>query len=159
MNLNYDWRMVDIVQPDVRSRMMSGIRGTDTRPELLLRKGLHSKGFRYRLHDKSLPGKPDLVFPKYNAVVFMNGCFWHGHGCHLFKWPKSRKQFWRDKITATMERDKRNIIILKKLGWRTGQIWECALKGKREIPLEYVFQDCAKWLKGSVIKLEIQGDA
>ena len=91
--------MADVVDRKTRSRMMSGIRGKNTRPELLIRKGLHARGFRFRLHDKRLPGKPDLVLPKYSAVIFVHGCFWHGHDCHLFKWPQSRREFWRKKIT------------------------------------------------------------
>src|SRR3546814_10547828 len=90
--------MADVVSIDVRSRMMSGIRSTNTKPEMILRRGLHAAGFRFRLHDRRLPGKPDLVFPRYSAVLFAHGCFWHGHNCHLFRLPATRTDFWAAKI-------------------------------------------------------------
>ena len=121
--------MVDVVDRQTRSRMMSGIRGTNTKPELMVRKSLHSRGFRYRLHTKGIPGKPDLVLPKYRTVIFVHGCFWHRHDCTLFKWPKTRETFWRDKLTKNTERDKRNVAALLSDGWRVLVIWECALKG------------------------------
>lgn len=120
--------MVDVVSPEVRSRMMSGIRGKDTKPEMIVRKGLHSMGFRYRLHDKKLPGKPDLVLPKYNAVVFVHGCFWHHHDCRFFKWPKTRPEFWREKIERNVERDLSVVKRLRTIGFRTFIVWECALR-------------------------------
>src|SRR3954470_16295918 len=91
-------RMADVVSSGVRSRMMAGIRGTNTAPEMILRRALHAEGFRYRLHDRRLPGKPDMVFPRHHAVIFAHGCFWHGHDCHLFKWPSTRPEFWQTKI-------------------------------------------------------------
>ena len=115
--------MVDVVDRKTRSRMMSGIRGKNTRPELLIRKGLHARGFRFRLHDKRLPGKPDLVLPKYSAVIFVHGCFWHGHDCHLFKWPQSRREFWRKKITRNKVKDAESYVSLKKEGWYILTIW------------------------------------
>lgn len=121
--------MVDVVDRQTRSRMMSGIRGTNTKPELMVRKSLHSRGFRYRLHAKDIPGKPDLVLPKYRTVIFVHGCFWHRHDCTLFRWPKTREAFWRDKLTKNTERDKRNVATLLSEGWRVLVIWECALKG------------------------------
>ena len=137
--------------------MMSGIRGRDTKPELALRKGLHAMGFRYKLHDKSLLGKPDLVFPRYGAVVFVDGCFWHGHDCHLFKWPKSREDFWREKIMANIERDKLVSRLLKDHGWRVLRVWECALKGKTAIGLDRVLNDSALWLKSQEQEKDIRG--
>lgn len=139
--------MIDVVSPEVRSRMMSGIKGTNTRPELLLRSGLHAKGFRYRLHVKGLPGKPDLVFPKYNAVIFAHGCFWHGHNCHLFKWPQSRKKFWRSKIERNQFVDRRSFNQLIDNGWRVGIVWECATKGKHKRSANEIIDKCAKWLR------------
>ena len=136
---------------------MSGIRGRDTKPELLLRKGLHAMGFRYKLHDKSLPGKPDLVFPRYRAVILANGCFWHGHDCHLFKWPKSREEFWRDKISANRERDRRVARSLMDQGWRVLRVWECALKGRTCIGLDAVLEYSALWLKGQEQEKDIRG--
>jgi DNA mismatch endonuclease, patch repair protein len=126
--------------------MMSGIRGKNTRPELLIRKGLHARGFRFRLHDSRLPGKPDLVLPKYNAVIFVHGCFWHGHDCHLFKWPKSRREFWRTKITRNRAKDADSYARLKEADWYILTIWECALKGRTRRPLEKVLAIAADWL-------------
>lgn len=137
--------------------MMSGIRGKDTKPELVIRKKLHALGFRYKLHDKKLPGKPDLVFPKYNAVIFVNGCFWHGHNCHLFKWPTSREEFWRNKITRTKEKDKENIEVLLKDGWRVLQIWECAIKGKTRLAIDDIIEITVSWLRSSQNQLDIEG--
>src|SRR4051812_579368 len=104
--------MADVVSSVVRSRMMSGIRTKDTRPELVLRRLLHAKGFRFRLH-QDIPGRPDLVFGKRRAVIFVHGCFWHRHECKIFKWPKTRVEFWRGKIDGNAERDKRNIARLQ----------------------------------------------
>ena len=139
--------MVDVVDKKTRSRMMSGIRGKDTIPELLIRKALFAKGFRYRLHDRRLPGKPDLVFPKYDAVIFIHGCFWHGHDCHLFKWPSTRPEFWKNKINRNREVDERNYKKIKEDGWRILTIWECAIKGKTRLSLEKIVDASEKWLK------------
>lgn len=149
--------MADIVTAEVRSRMMSGIRGTNTKPELLLRKGLHAIGFRFRLHDRSLPGKPDIVLPRYKAVIFAHGCFWHGHDCHLFKWPSTRPEFWQAKIGRNRAVDERTDAALKEAGWRQAIVWECALKGKTRLPLEEVIQSCAEWLRSDRPRLEIRG--
>ena len=102
--------MVDVVSKEKRSKMMSGIRYKDTKPEIIIRKALHAKGFRYSLHNNKLPGKPDIVLPKYNAIIFIHGCFWHQHNCHLFKWPSTRPEFWQNKISGNKERDKQNIL-------------------------------------------------
>ncbi|MDV4164399.1 very short patch repair endonuclease [Rhizobium leguminosarum] len=149
--------MADIVTAEVRSRMMSGIRGTNTKPELLLRKGLHALGFRFRLHDRSLPGKPDIVLPRYKAVIFAHGCFWHGHDCHMFKWPSTRRDFWQAKIARNRAVDERTDAALAEAGWRQAIVWECALKGKTRLPLEDVIQSCAEWLKSDRPRLEIRG--
>ncbi len=122
--------MTDVVDKATRSRMMSGICGKDTKPEIIIRKGLHKSGFRFRLHDKTLPGKPDLVLKKYNAVIFINGCFWHGHDCPAGKLPETNKKFWEEKIAGNVERDKRNKAELEKLGWKVITIWQCELKNK-----------------------------
>lgn len=122
--------MVDVVDKATRSRMMSGIRSKNTKPEKLIRSALHRHGFRFRLNQTSLPGKPDLVFRKYRAVIFIHGCFWHGHNCDLFKWPSSNSAFWRNKIERNRANDIEVIAALKKSGWRVMVIWECALKGK-----------------------------
>ncbi|RVN54219.1 very short patch repair endonuclease [Sinorhizobium meliloti] len=149
--------MVDIVTAEIRSRMMSGIRGSNTKPELLLRKGLHALGFRFRLHDRSLPGKPDIVLPRYKAVIFAHGCFWHGHDCHLFKWPSTRPEFWQTKIARNRAVDERTDAALAEAGWRQAIVWECALKGKTRLPLEEVILACAEWLKSERPRLEIRG--
>jgi DNA mismatch endonuclease, patch repair protein len=149
--------MVDVVSAEVRSRMMSGIRGKDTKPEMTLRSGLHRAGFRFRLHDRTLPGNPDMVFPRWHAVVFAHGCFWHGHHCHLFKWPKSREEFWRTKIVRNRDVDASSAAALRKRGWRRGVVWECALKGRTRLPPGEVVAACAAWLRSDAPSLEIRG--
>ena len=149
--------MADIVSKKKRSMMMSGIQGKDTKPELKIRSALHKLGYRYKLHDKHLPGKPDLVFPKYKAVIFINGCFWHLHDCHLFKWPSTRNEFWREKLTGNKERDENNLQILKEKGWRTLIIWECALKGKHKLSFNTTITSVSEWLKNFDHHIEITG--
>lgn len=149
--------MADIVPPAVRARMMSGIGGADTKPELILRRGLHRRGFRYRLHDRALPGRPDLVFPARRAVLFAHGCFWHGHECALFKWPSTRTEFWRGKITGNHARDARQVAELRALGWRVGLVWECALKGRDRQEPDVVLERCAIWLKSDAAEFEMRG--
>ena len=149
--------MTDVVDKKTRSRMMSGIQGKDTKPELIIRKGLFARGFRYLLHDKRLPGKPDLVLPKYNAVIFVHGCFWHAHGCILFKWPKTRKDFWREKISGNKVRDERNVKELVSKGWRVMQIWECSIKGPKRKDIDRILDRVEKWLVGKRRRGEISG--
>ncbi len=149
--------MADIVPADVRSRMMAGIRGKNTKPELQVRRALHAEGFRYRLHDAKLPGKPDMVFPKHRAAVFVHGCFWHGHNCHLFRLPASRSQFWQQKIQCNVERDHKTTGTLHHYGWRVGIVWECALKGKERLPAGEVVGALAEWLRGEAPDFEILG--
>ena len=108
-----------------RSRNMAAIGPKDTAPELIVRRFLHSHGFRFRLHRADLPGRPDIVLKKHRAVVMVNGCFWHHHGCKYSGWPKTRKEFWRAKIMATVSRDRRNVRDLRALGWRVIVVWEC----------------------------------
>ena len=122
--------MNDILVPEQCRALMSRIRGRNTKPELLLRHGLYNRGLRYRLHRADLPGKPDLVFPKYRAVVFVNGCFWHCHECPFFRWPKTRAAFWRTKIYRNKQRDRDVLAVLKTENWRTLVVRECALRGK-----------------------------
>jgi DNA mismatch endonuclease (patch repair protein) len=121
--------MVDVLTPEKRKFNMRRIRSKDTKPELLIRKALHARGLRYRLHDRSLPGKPDLVFKGYRIAVFVHGCFWHAHGCALSKLPGTRPDFWRDKLTMNAARDRAVVAALKEAGWRVLVIWECALRG------------------------------
>jgi len=123
--------MVDVVDKETRSRMMSGIRGKDTSPEFAVRRFLHAQGLRYRLHAKDLPGKPDLVFPKYGSVLFVNGCFWHRHrGCKFTTTPASNKDFWQKKFDDNVRRDRDAVKRLKIAGWRVLVIWECQINEK-----------------------------
>lgn len=149
--------MADVVSVAVRSRMMAGIRGKNTKPEMTIRRGLHARGFRYLLHDKRLPGKPDLVFPKHRAVIFVHGCFWHGHDCPLFKWPKTRKDFWRKKIERNREIDESAIAALEEAGWRCCVIWECSLKSPARLPIGGVLEHIVDWLGSSKRRLAIRG--
>ena len=137
----------DVLTPEQRSFVMSRIRSKDTKPEMLLRRGLHERGLRCRLHRADLPGKPDLVFPKYNAVVFVHGCFWHGHGCSLFKWPQTRSGFWKTKITHNIERDRKVRSEVRAAGWRMIVVWECALKGKYRRLLQDVLNDVENFVR------------
>jgi len=121
--------MTDVVDRATRSRMMAGIKGRDTKPEIVLRKALHARGLRYRLHCKVMPGRPDLVFPKFRAVVFIHGCFWHRHeGCRFATTPGTRPEFWAQKFAQNISRDQRAVAALSKIGWRTAIIWECGIK-------------------------------
>lgn len=138
--------MADIVSKGVRSRMMAGIRSKDTKPELTVRRGLHALGFRFRLHDKALPGRPDLVFPKYRAVIQIHGCYWHGHECAVGHLPADGGAYWGPKIAGNRERDARNEAALDALGWRQLTVWECALRGKARKPESAVISACAGWL-------------
>ena len=121
--------MADVHEPETRSYNMSRISGKDTKPEMIVRKFLHNSGFRYRLHVKELPGKPDLVLPKYNSVIFVHGCFWHAHeGCKYFKIPGTNTEFWKEKLYGNKERDENNKEILKSEGWKIITVWSCELK-------------------------------
>jgi DNA mismatch endonuclease (patch repair protein) len=140
--------MADVVDKATRSRMMAGIKGKDTKPEILIRSELHRRGFRFRKNVKDLPGKPDIVLPKYKAVIMVNGCFWHGHECHLFKWPATRPDFWREKISGNKERDLRNIKELDFLEWRVRVVWECDIKVKNNEELVLLLNSISGWIKG-----------
>lgn len=118
--------MTDIVDPATRSRMMSAIRGKDTCPEMLVRRYLHACGIRFRLHSRQLPGRPDIVLPRFRTVVFVHGCFWHRHpGCHLASTPATRAEFWAAKFSRNVERDRENASALTAMGWQVLTIWEC----------------------------------
>lgn len=122
---------MDKVSKEVRSKNMAAIKGKDTKPEILVRKFLFNKGFRYKLYDRSLPGTPDLVFPRYKTVLFIHGCFWHGHGgCKYFVIPQTRTEWWTIKISRNKKLDKKNVTKLRKLGWKVITIFECRLRPK-----------------------------
>ena len=147
--------MADNVEPTVRSRMMAGIRGSNTQPEILLRRLLHRQGFRFRLQVSELPGKPDIVLSRYHAVLFVHGCFWHGHDCPLFRLPKTRTDFWLEKINGNRQRDQNVEALLLSKGWRIGIVWECALRGMAENVLDNTAQRIGKWLQsGSSMRME-----
>lgn len=148
--------MVDVVDSATRSRMMAGIRSHNTKPEILIRSLLHRQGFRFRLHVRNLPGKPDIVFPRYRAVVFIHGCFWHGHDCPLFKWPGTRPEFWRRKIGQNQNNDLRARTALIAAGWRVGIVWECAIRGADK-DLESIIKRIADWLRGDAPFMEERG--
>lgn len=148
--------MADIVDRQTRSRMMSGIRGRNTKPEIIVRSLLHRSGFRFRLHVKDLPGRPDIVLPKYRAVVNVMGCFWHGHECDIFRWPSTREVFWRDKIRGNRKRDRTVNDQLHQAGWRTASIWECALRGKTVWDERRLSRTLSSWLKGKSRQLVIE---
>ena len=125
---------------------MRAIKSKNTRPEMIVRSGLHRRGLRFRIHPKELPGKPDLAFPRFGAVIFVHGCFWHGHNCPLFKIPATRADFWMSKITANQSRDIRDAAALSTLGWRVATVWECALKGRGKLPVQTVTDELVRWL-------------
>lgn len=120
--------MVDTVTREARSRMMGAVRGKNTQPELRVRRAIHAAGFRYRLHRDDLPGRPDIVLPRYRTIVFVHGCFWHGHDCSRGKLPSSNKAFWTKKISGNVRRDRTNYEALRGLGWTVVTIWQCNLE-------------------------------
>jgi DNA mismatch endonuclease, patch repair protein len=154
--------MVDIVDSATRSRMMSGIRGKNTLPEVLVRRALHAHGFRFGTKSTLLPGRPDVVLPRWKVAVFVHGCFWHWHGCPLSKVPASNRQFWQEKLESNVERDDLAVLVLVALGWRVATIWECALRGARaRASFDSAMDQLAAWIRspGDEPVLEISGDA
>jgi len=147
--------MADIVDKQTRSRMMSGIRSRNTRPEMLIRRGLHALGFRFRLHDRTLPGKPDLVFRKHHAVIMVNGCFWHAHNCSLFKLPSTRREWWKQKFARTRQRDREVLRGLEGCGFRVLRIWECSFRGPNSRTVEDVVSFAADWIQSDKPSHEI----
>ena len=149
--------MPDVVDRATRSRMMSGIRSTNTKPEIILRKALHRMGFRYTLHAKNVPGKPDMAFPSRKAAVFVNGCFWHGHDCRFFKQPQTRPEFWSAKIERNRVRDEVVREQLTSAGWRQLTVWECAIRGAGSDAPSKVATKIAEWLRSKSAVAEIRG--
>jgi DNA mismatch endonuclease (patch repair protein) len=134
---------------------MAAIRAKNTVPELKLRRALHKLGFRYRLHVKELPGKPDIVLPRYGAVVFMHSCLFHKHLCRTFRWPQTRPHFWRTKIEGNAARDRRTEALLLRSGWRVGVVWECRLRGRGSKSLDEVSTLVARWLRSGRRRFEL----
>jgi DNA mismatch endonuclease, patch repair protein len=146
--------MADIVSRQIRSAMMSGIRAKNTQPEITVRRYLHRRGFRYRLHDRSLPGAPDLVLPQYRAVIFVHGCFWHRHErCKDSVLPSSNREFWQLKLNGNKHRDRIAIEALLSAGWRVAVVWECSI---RRIPEPRVLVNVERWLRGRRKQLELR---
>lgn len=137
----------DVLTPEQRSRCMSNIKSKNTKPELKIAQALLERGFQFRTHDNTLPGKPDFVVPEFGAVIFVHGCFWHCHKCHLFKWPTSRPEFWRSKLARNVVNDQRNERLLKEQGWWMLKIWECTLKGKKRVDFEKLIVRVENWVK------------
>ncbi|WDE00743.1 very short patch repair endonuclease [Thalassomonas actiniarum] len=152
--------MTDVHTRAIRSKNMSAIRCKNTRPEMLVRSLLHTLGFRFRLYNKNLPGKPDITLAKYKAVIFVNGCFWHGHqinnaNCHFFTLPKTRAEFWLNKIKGNVKRDKLACAALMANGWKVLYIWECALKGKYKLDEGRLVDTIEEWLLAHDASAEI----
>lgn len=136
---------------------MAAIRGRNTRPEMIVRQLLHAAGFRYRLHSKDLPGRPDLSLPKWNAVIEVHGCFFHAHDCHLFKSPSDNAEFWTNKLAGNVERDSRNARATADLGIRRLVVWQCALTGKTRLEPNELVSRIAAWMRGSEFTGEVRG--
>lgn len=146
---------MDNVDSKIRSKMMSNIKSKNTIPEVVIRKKLFARGYRYSLHSKKLEGKPDIVLRKYNAIIFIHGCFWHMHDCSLFVLPKTRTDFWKEKLSGNKIRDEKNIATLRANGWRVGVIWGCSIKGKVENEIDHIIDLLDEWLKSDTKTFEI----
>ncbi len=145
--------MVDIVDKATRSRMMASIRGRDTKPEMLVRKALHRRGFRFRLHARNVPGRPDLLLPRYRAAIFVHGCFWHRHtGCRYATTPATNPEFWQRKFDSNVERDQRDLKALEAAGWRVAIVWECGFKSIGDGAMADIL---AGWLTSGGVFLEV----
>ena len=149
--------MTDVVDAATRSRMMSGIRRRDTKIEVSVRRALHARGFRYRVDVAGLPGRPDIVLPRWNAVVLIHGCFWHRHDCGLCRIPATRPDFWREKLDRNRIRDQQNLLKLQREGWRVATVWECAIRGKGTSAPEAVAAQLGDWLPTGLPMLELRG--
>ena len=144
---------------EARSYIMSCIHGKDTKPELLVRKALHARGYRFSVHSKKLPGSPDLVLAKYNAVIQVQGCFWHGHqDCYRYKPPKTRVEYWQQKIARNRARDERNKQALLVQGWRLMVVWECAILGKTMLNREILIELIENWILAGNDFVELRGN-
>ncbi len=149
--------MADIKSPEARSKNMSAIRSVNTRPEVKIRKALFAKGYRYRLHDKKLPGKPDIVLPKYKTVIFVHGCFWHGHkGCYLYKRPAQNREFWDQKIGANKQRDAEVSKALLEKKWKVLIVWGCSIKGRYKLSFDDVISKIIAFIQSDKAYDEIR---
>ena len=147
--------MADVHSPDIRSKNMRAIRSKNTKPEILVRRALHAAGFRYRHHVPGMPGKPDIVFSKFNAAILIHGCFWHGHDCKFFKLPSTRTEFWRAKIEKNRINDAKAFETLVSSGWRVAVVWECEIcRRPNEDQLSLTLR-LSDWLKSARTSIEI----
>ncbi|MGE4251732.1 MAG: very short patch repair endonuclease [Parvibaculaceae bacterium] len=148
---------MDVLTREQRRLNMSRIRGRDTKPEMMLRRALHSRGLRFRLHIRDLPGCPDIVFPRYRAVIFVHGCFWHGHDCPMFRLPATRRNFWAAKICRNQQRDRKAMKALINASWRVLSVWECAFKGPARRSLSDISANCCTFIKGNSQRAVLKG--
>lgn len=145
--------MADVVDKATRSKMMAGIRGRNTQPELALRRALHREGFRFRLHERRLPGRPDMVLPRWRTTIFVHGCFWHRHAsCRYATTPATRPEFWTAKFAANVKRDGHNAAALRALGWRVATVWECALRSDR---IDTTITTLSDWIRRGDVSIEL----
>jgi len=148
--------MVDSISAKLRSEIMSRIRSANTEPEMHVRKLLHAMGYRFSLHCNYLPGRPDIVLRRWNALIYINGCFWHGHDCQGTRQPKSNRGYWKAKIQANMARDARNQAECRSLGWRVLVVWECVLRGKKRFTNEHLAAEMAAWIERDAKRASIK---
>jgi len=141
---------MDVLSPAQRQLNMSRIRSKDTAPELLIRQSLHAQGFRFRLHQRQLPGRPDLVLARHHTVIFVNGCFWHSHGCHISRVPDTRREYWRPKLERNAQRERDAIQALHADGWRVVRVWECALRGRRRLAPGAATSQIAEFVRNGI---------
>ena len=139
--------MTDVHSKKIRSKNMAAIKGKNTKPEIKIAEALNKRKIKFKTHAKELPGNPDFVLKDFGAVIFINGCFWHEHHCHLFHWPSTRKKFWKEKIHKNLLRDRKNERLLKQEGWWVLKIWECALKGKKKIDFNILMDRVENWIR------------
>ncbi|MFP8832864.1 very short patch repair endonuclease [Hydrogenophaga sp. XSHU_21] len=152
--------MADVLTPAQRQLNMSNIKSKNSKLEMLIRRGLHARGLRFRLHDQSLPGRPDLVFARYNTAAFIHGCFWHVHKCALSKIPMTQQEFWKTKLTANAARDRQAIDALLAARWRVLVIWECALRGTGRLPEGELLDNATDFIRNSALpQLDIAGSS
>lgn len=149
---------MDVLTPEQRRFNMSRIRGKDTKPEMIIRRGLHAAGLRFRLHAKELPGRPDLIFPRHQAAIQVHGCFWHGHHCPMCRLPATRQEFWSAKISGNRKRDQKTSAALLASGWRLLIVWECSLRGRARKSEEEVTSLCIEFILSSRKEAALSGD-